>query len=120
MSPMTPINPAMAPATPSAQAQTPQSQYLAAALKQLSAQAPATPAALGMNLGASGLMQMAQRQAANYGPTGANAQKNATSNALAASLAQAGIASQQSPALPTSAPMGGLMGLGTLFGGSGG
>ena len=60
MNTMTPVNPPMAPLQPAQPAQTPQSQYLAAALKQLGTPAPATPAALGMDLGASALTHVAQ------------------------------------------------------------
>lgn len=70
MSPMTPVNPAMPPIQPLQPAQTPQSQYLAAALKQLGSQAPATPAALGLDLGATALMNMAptsQSQGQGFG-----------------------------------------------------
>jgi hypothetical protein len=111
------LNPGVGPA-PNTQPQTPpqtaHSQYLQAALKQLSQQQVSSPAQAGMGLLSSALLQHAQQAQDQYGADGGNAQKNAASDALAGSMAKAGVPFQQSPALPTSAPnpLSGLMGLG--------
>jgi hypothetical protein len=63
---MIPLNPGVAPApTATAPTATPQSQYLAAALKQLQGQQIGSPAQLGERLLSQALMQQGQIQANN-------------------------------------------------------